>query len=379
MSWRLIVRRRKPRTILLLQPFILLGAFRLSLASFRQSSPSRISLPLLSVSTFVRNNKVEVPEQYSQQHGTIVKSFPRRIHTVGMLSSNDAEQDKKSKQQFEIEQKFQILSSDRDNQAMEARLRQLNFKNKGTIRFVDWYFDSEDIALSTRDCWLRFREAENERHEGVWQLKKGTSGGKISASSSTTVYIEIEGKQAISTALAELTQGVPLSSYVAEPMVVGSIGDYIIPELPDDGAKELLAPFCRIVTTRSSWAFMGETNDDAIPSNNNKADVGMDLNPSLVGLTVDLDCTDTGFAVGEVEAVVESESDIPQAKLRIQTLVDKLKTTRGSLEEAENPSNNGGIGDGPAIGKLEHYLMIHRPDHYKACIQSGSIAGKKNN
>jgi thiamine-triphosphatase len=351
----------------------------LSLSSFRQSTPSRPSLPLLSFSTFVRNNKVEVPELYSQQQGTIVKAFLRRIYIVRMLSSNDAEQEKKSKPQFEIEQKFQLLSSGRDNQAIEERLRQLNFENKGTIRFVDWYFDSEDVALSTRDYWLRFRETENRRHEGTWQLKKGTSGGQNSASSSTTVYIEIEGKDAISTALAELTHCTTSSSYVAEPIMDGSIGDFNTPEFPEDGAKELLAPFCRIVTTRSSWALKGVTNDDTIAYNINKADADLHLDPSLVGLTVDLDCTDTGFAVGEVEAVVESESDIPQAKLRIQFLVDKLKTARGSLEEVNSSNNNGCIGDGPAIGKLEHYLMIHRPDHYKACIQSGSIVGKNNN
>lgn len=371
MYLRLIARGTNPSAILL-HFSLVMGAFRLSLASFQQSTLSRTALPSFSLSPFVRKN-VALSTIFSQKQRTIPKRSLCRNSIARMLSSDDGDQEKASKPQFEIEQKFQLLSNDRDNQAMEERLRQLDFENKGTIRFVDWYFDSQDVALSTRDYWLRFREAENQRHQGTWQLKKGTSGGQ-NAASSTTIYIEIEGKEAISTALAELSQSTPPSSYVAEPIVVGSIGDHVIPEFPEDGAKEVLAPFCRIVTTRSSWAFTGVINDDTTPNNKNKADADLDLDPSFVGLTVDLDCTDTGFAVGEVESMVESESDIPQAKVRIQTLIDKLKAATGGVDEGDNSKS--GLGDGPAIGKLEHYLMIHRPEHYKACIQSGSIAGK---
>ena len=116
----------------------------------------------------------------------------------------------------------------------------------------------------------------------------------------------------------------------------------------------MLVPFCRLVTTRSSWTF--DTKSTKTTSGSER---------DFVGLQVDLDMTNTGHAVGEVETIASSEDDIRSAKEKVQGLIDQIKET------------SKGNDDGPAVGKLEHYLMTYRPEHYNACISSGVIADNR--
>lgn len=225
---------------------------------------------------------------------------------------------------LEVEQKFALT----DSGDLEARLSGLGFKPDGKKTFVDWYFDTEDVRLTTQDCWFRFRDMGGN---GEWQLKRGC--GENSAS---TVYNETEGDVAVSNALS-LLEG----NTRDEPSTKSEIFDgYSIPKIPG-GENCGLLPFCRLETTRSSWSAGGEYEN----------------------LVVDLDATNTGYGVGEVETVVEDAADIAEAKERVQSLISRI---------TENISSD----DEPAVGKLEHYLINNRPEHYQACIESGVIKTK---
>ena len=119
------------------------------------------------------------------------------------------------------------------------------------------------------------------------------------------------------------------------------IDGFPAPEIPGESSLGL-TPFCRLETTRSSWII-----DESATSTN-----------VYSGLKVDLDSTNTGHAVGEVEAVVENDKDIPGAQKLVHDLIAELC---------------GGSNDGPALGKLEHFLIHNRPDHYDLCVRSGVI------
>jgi hypothetical protein len=78
---------------------------------------------------------------------------------------------------------------------------------------------------------------------------------------------------------------------------------------------------------------------------------------------VDLDITNTNYAVGEVEMVIYSDSELEYAKRRIQEVIDKLHEGQNDAQELSPPA-----------GKLEHFLQAQRPDHYEALIRSGILS-----
>ena len=323
----------------------------------------------------------------------------RMMMTTTTLSSGSTSttEEHNSAAMFEVEQKFQLMkNNDGDiggdidsttNQRIQQRLKELHFVPKKTIKFVDWYFDTNDNILSTQyDCWLRYRgllKKEDEKGDndvivkGSWQLKKGQND----ATSKTTVYQEIEGDEAVVASISVLIDNTKIieggvrdddNNNVRGTNSPTTFDGYEIPKLPldklpNDQVKvgNLLIPFCRIVTTRSSWAFNG-------------GDDGHD-DTDFYGLDVDLDMTNSGYCVGEVEAVVEKEEDIPIAKERIQNLINEI------TQESNNDDNNSSSEkekkkdkDSIPLGKLEHFLVNNRPDHYKACIESGSMQSKYN-
>ena len=229
--------------------------------------------------------------------------------------------------QLEIEQKFPLA----DSSDLEPRLKSLGFVPKDTTVFVDWYFDTECNYLTTRDCWLRYRARGDK---GQWELKQG----RVIDQDSATVYEEHEGDKAVSLSLS-------LISKVPAPTIRNSsrtFDGFEAPTPPGDVAQRL-SPFCRLETTRSSWIVNPE-NKDSIYS----------------GFAVDLDSTNTGHAVGEVETLVQSDADIPEARAQVKDLISKL-----TVDDASD--------DGPAVGKLEHFLKKFRPEHYDACVKSGSM------
>jgi len=89
------------------------------------------------------------------------------------------------------------------------------------------------------------------------------------------------------------------------------------------------------------------------------------------GLKVDIDRTDMGFAVGEVEAVFQSSGsleDIDFKKEEIRKLV-MILTSFGQNKDVRNEKK----GNVLSMGKLEYYLQVNSKCHYDACVQAGVI------
>ncbi|CAJ1908609.1 unnamed protein product [Cylindrotheca closterium] len=229
---------------------------------------------------------------------------------------------------YEVEEKFQLSEASK----VESRLKELGFVPKKQAEFVDWYFDTEKNELSLQDCWLRFRGTSNV--DGDWELKKAHG-----ESTSTTVYEEIAGEEAISATKTILVErGCNIGEQRAD-----DDNNFEAPPLPNFASDLPLRAFCRLETKRSSWQLDKEWSTQ-----------------THAGLSVDLDVTNTGYSVGEVEMVVDDKDKIKDANKRVQLLIAEL--TKGSA-----PC------EGPATGKLEQFLMIHRPNHYEDCLEAGVI------
>ena len=226
-----------------------------------------------------------------------------------------------SKRVLEVEQKFAL--DDDGSSRVETRLVELGFSKTNEIDMVDWYFDTPDWSLTPRDCWLRCRETPRG---SSWQLKRGKKheGG-------ATVYEELEDEEAIEASISLLPNS------ISHVMVPEEYEGHAVPKIPQPTPARLV-PFARIETNRQSWTFDGDSSE------------------AYDGLSIDLDGTQYGYMVGEVEAVVYNDSDVSLAKTRIDALVKEI--TRD-----QDASNH------VPVGKLEHYLIRHRPDHYKACVR----------
>jgi hypothetical protein len=246
---------------------------------------------------------------------------------------------------LEVEQKFYTNPNDNNNNNNEticSKLESMGFVEKGpTKTMTDWYFDvPNNLTLSLNDCWLRYREVGAKK--GKWQLKQGQQDRTLSTNSAT-VYKEVEGIEAVEIALSILSQGADSSLDPIEGLAQGQLFDgHQIPTMPiSNHAKvHLLTPYVRLVTKRSSWVLSSK-----------------EYNP----IQVDLDTTNTYYAVGEVEMVIDDEADLQEAKRKIQEVIDKLQEGQNEQEQ------------GPPLGKLEHFLQTQRYDHYQALIQSGIL------
>jgi hypothetical protein len=113
---------------------------------------------------------------------------------------------------------------------------------------------------------------------------------------------------------------------------------YCIPIPP---RAQILQPFARIGSFRSTWKHTTKWEK----------------------VVVDLDGTDFGHTVGEVEVVLDHDGDeeMRHAQDLIREIIAKLNE-----DEDENHSE-------PVLGKLETYLIANRPEVYRACIESGTM------
>ncbi len=265
---------------------------------------------------------------------------------------------------LEVEQKFPFL----DRSRLEERLQEEGFVPAKELTMVDWYFDrfdedAEDLELPLvrQNHWLRYRET-GSGSDGEWQLKRGNpkSGGGGGA----TVYEEIEEIRAVEIAFSVARRRPVSLSKDSINKDTTTFDGHLVPALPIEDCD--FVPFARIVTHRAKW----KRDPDKHNSNNLSID-----------LVVDLDTTPDGFAVGEVEAVVEgedcsievvgTEEAVAEAEARNdQAVVEARECIRDFLarllqEEAQNGR--------PPMGKLEQFLSQNRPQMYKACIESGVI------
>lgn len=243
---------------------------------------------------------------------------------------------------LEVEQKFRID----DNAEICSRLEELGFERKGdAVTFADWYFDElTSLHLSLQDCWLRYREMGDQ---GQWQLKRGQKPpqGNDMASRST-VYEEIEGTEAVDIALSMIKFGNQASSRskLIEKVENDTMKGSKPPTLTTD-QQHSLKPFVRLETTRSSWTLC--------PSNNTLEKYWG------ANIQVDLDTTNTNYAVGEVETVGETKDQVSDAQAVVESVLDQLLGNQRT--------------DSPPIGKLEHFLIKFRPKHYQALVTAGIL------
>eukprot|EP00550_Attheya_septentrionalis_P009308 CAMPEP_0198296956 /NCGR_PEP_ID=MMETSP1449-20131203/34694_1 /TAXON_ID=420275 /ORGANISM="Attheya septentrionalis, Strain CCMP2084" /LENGTH=284 /DNA_ID=CAMNT_0043997721 /DNA_START=155 /DNA_END=1005 /DNA_ORIENTATION=+ len=283
------------------------------------------------------------------------------VHTNG---DKAVQGDDKKQLNLEVEQKFLLVGyhpegsnvddkgATNDN-GIETRLTSLGFEKSGPPKtMIDWYYDlpAPHWTLTIQDQWLRYRQVEFVMSDGetkkkaCWELKIGQR--TIGNTHATTVYEEIEGDLAVHSAIKILNE----SSYGALDTPTKEIitDKTTQPQFPTNCENSSLIPFARIETLRSSWS----------PSSK---DVN---NLNFVGLSIDLDVTDFGYAVGEVEAVVHSQDDVPLARERIASLISMINSSNDGPQNGESASST-------PIGKLEYFLMTAHPEHYNALHEAG--------
>jgi hypothetical protein len=138
---------------------------------------------------------------------------------------------------------------------------------------------------------------------------------------------------------------VPVNDSITDNYTTNS--QYSAHDIPHlEGGDRKIVPFARIETFRTCWEATTATANE------------------FSGLKVDIDKADSGYMVGEVEAIcdgVSSQDDVDKQKEKIRKFVD-LITRESSVGAGTTPS-----------GKLEFFLMKDSPDLYKACIKAGVI------
>ena len=174
----------------------------------------------------------------------------------------------------EVEEKFAVVLKP---EALAARVRALGGAVQATVEFYDEYFDTPDLALTTRDTWLRRRDEQ-------WELKVPAQQRRQASGGETTAFREIEDVPTITAELAALGVGFP----------------------------DALQPFAAFGTRRDKY--------------------------TLDGVSVDVDAASYGHAVMELEVMTDgSQSDIDRARSLIRDAseklgCEKLGDTGGKLE-----------------------------------------------
>jgi len=102
----------------------------------------------------------------------------------------------------EVEEKFAVRLG---REAMAAKVAALGGTERSVVAFRDEYFDTEALALTTRDTWLR-------RRDGAWELKV-PHGARRASGGETTVFREVTDEREI----------------VAELRALGVVGDGALP------------------------------------------------------------------------------------------------------------------------------------------------------
>ncbi|XP_071463869.1 thiamine-triphosphatase isoform X2 [Marmota flaviventris] len=165
---------------------------------------------------------------------------------------------------------------------IEERLQELGGILEHRITFRDTYYDTPELSLMRSNHWLRQREGSG------WELKyPGASG----ISGPHTEYKELTSESAVVAQLCEVLGAKGLGDGTMAA-VLGPLG---------------LQEVASFVTKRSSWklVFPGVNEEEPV-------------------LKVDLDTADFGYAVGEVEALVQEEAEVPTALKKINSLSSML-------------------------------------------------------
>ena len=253
---------------------------------------------------------------------------------------------------LEIEQKFAVSPE------TEKKLMNLGFEKIKDFSMVDWYFDFQGFPLIQRDAWLRFRhllhgnDPNKDLDKGQWEIKVGKNGinkQPKNGKQQTTAYQEFVGEEAFSI-IQRMELDLPNDP---KDIVYDEYKELVIPK-PMMEMENVLVPFGRIVTKRSTWKRLSIDDESK--------------------MSVDLDQTDFGYNVGEVEIVIPTSNDesledgqkrIDEAKELIDGLIHQIT---GPTEIHENGSDRD---DGPAKGKLEYFLYHEKPEIYYILRKAG--------
>ncbi|XP_012589521.1 PREDICTED: thiamine-triphosphatase [Condylura cristata] len=214
---------------------------------------------------------------------------------------------------IEVERKF-VPGPD-----TEERLQELGGILEHRITFRDIYYDTPELSLMRADHWLRQREGSG------WEFKCPGAGGSLG---SHTEYVEVTAEPAIVSQLCEVLG--------TEILGAGGVADVLGPL----GLQEVAS----FVTKRSAWKLVLPGADEEEPA-----------------LKVDVDTADFGYAVGEVEALVHREAEVPAALEKIHRLSGML----GVPAQEKAPA------------KLIMYLQRFRPQHYQRLLEVYSSRAKK--
>ncbi|XP_037358994.1 thiamine-triphosphatase [Talpa occidentalis] len=200
----------------------------------------------------------------------------------------------------------------------EERLQELGGVLEHRLMFRDSYYDTPGLSLMRADHWLRQREGSG------WEFKCPGSGG---VSGPHTEYVEVTDEPAIVAQLCEVLG--------AEVLGAGGVAAVLGPL----GLQEVAS----FVTKRSAWKLVLPGADEEEPA-----------------LKVDLDTADFGYAVGEVEALVHREAEVPAALEKIHRLSHML----GVPAQEKAPA------------KLIVYLQRFRPQDYQRLLEVKSSGAK---
>ena len=272
-------------------------------------------------------------------------------------SLNDSHQS-----ELEVEKKFPVPIDQTEFTNLKKRLTSLGFQMTHQEEFVDWYFDlpSPNWYFSLNDIWIRYREKKWKIDKntygwrGVWQVKRDEEKGKTDKNDDgITVYKEYQGSAAKEMILDLLTnlENDSVQHHLEQVQSILNLEYQDVPHL--DGAEKFV-PFSRFTTFRSCWQISPD---------------GIEKDSAYSNLKVDIDRTDFGFAVGEVEAVFRSSNgatDLDEQKANICNLVDSLTTGQNREINCDDASVL-------TMGKLEYYLYTNSKDHYDACVKAGVI------
>uniref|UniRef100_W5LYM9 Thiamine triphosphatase n=1 Tax=Lepisosteus oculatus TaxID=7918 RepID=W5LYM9_LEPOC len=174
----------------------------------------------------------------------------------------------------------------------------------GCAQFLDQYFDTPDCRLTLRDVWLR-------RRQGSWELK--CRDGATRRRSAAESRQQERGGDALCTRYREITELAEVIARVREEL---REGDHEQAARVRDGqmspswVRELcLFPFAQFTTERCSYILPMEGEEEEVEGG---------------GTRVDLDRTDFGFCVGEIEVLVQSPEEMDSALRKIERTAQRL-------------------------------------------------------
>ncbi len=185
---------------------------------------------------------------------------------------------------IEVERKFCL------NEGSEEKLLALGGKLVKESQFTDVYYDTDDYTLTLSDHWLR-------RRDHTWQLKCPPPPAPVGAEGDDTVEGNAPRNEQKSTQYME---------HETEGAILKALTSVLGEDSSTTGCSNLqqllqvagLNEFAQYTTHRKTYA--------------------------LDGFTIDLDLTDFGFRVGEIEVLVVDESHISEALHQIDELAEKL-------------------------------------------------------